>query len=311
MPTRRKPSKRKTATRRQCGTLAVHFGLLEQDPNFRQRQMDIEHATARLMATGVFRRVGLITIPVVVHVVFNIQAENISTGQIRSQMRVLNKDFRAKNTDKNKVPAVWQGLVADANIKFILARKDPRGKTTTGITRTHTNRTSFSYQDDTVKSVATGGVDPWPTDKYLNIWVCKLAGGILGYAQFPGGPAETDGVVIRNTEFGTEGTVAAPYNLGRTTTHEIGHWLNLGHIWGDSRIANCRDSDLVDDTPNQEAPNYGKPTFPHVSCENGPNGDMFMNYMDYVDDNSMQMFTAQQVLRMQAVLDGPRSTIGR
>ena len=297
-----------TPTRRQCGSMEAHFRLLEVDPNFRRRLIDLEGLTARRMVTGQVRRAAApTTIPVVVHVLYNSQVENISAAQVRSQIRVLNRDFAAKNADKSKVPEAWRGLVTDAGIQFALARKDPSGKNTSGITRTKTSRTSFAT-DDSVKSAASGGVDPWPTDRYLNIWVCTLGGGLLGYAQFPGGPHETDGVVCLNTAFGTTGTAAAPFNLGRTTTHEVGHWLNLRHIWGDTE--DCSGSDLVADTPNAEGPNYGKPAFPQISCNNGPNGDMFMNYMDYVDDDSMFMFTAQQVVRMNAVLDGPRSSIG-
>jgi hypothetical protein len=297
-----------TPTRRQCGSMEAHFRLLEVDPNFRRRLIDLEGLTARRMVTGQVRRAAApTTIPVVVHVLYNSQVENISAGQARSQIRVLNRDFAAKNPDRSKVPEAWRGLVTDAGIQFALARKDPSGKNTSGITRTKTSRTSFAT-DDSVKSAASGGVDPWPTDRYLNIWVCTLGGGLLGYAQFPGGPHETDGVVCLNTAFGTTGTAAPPFNLGRTTTHEVGHWLNLRHIWGDTE--DCSGSDLVADTPNAEGPNYGKPAFPQISCNNGPNGDMFMNYMDYVDDDSMFMFTAQQVVRMNAVLDGPRSSIG-
>src|SRR5439155_1096778 len=179
---------------------------------------------------------------------------------------------------------------------------------TNGITRTATARTSFS-DDDGVKSAATGGAAAWPSDRYLNIWVCPLGGGLLGYAQFPGGPAATDGVVILHSAFGTSGTAAAPFNLGRSATHEVGHWLNLRHIWGDDGNG-CNGSDFVDDTPNQAGPNYGTPVFPHVTCNNGPNGDAFMNYMDYVDDAAMFMFTAGQVARMQACLDGDRRSIG-
>jgi hypothetical protein len=220
---------------------------------------------------------------------------------------VLNKDYRATNSDKSKVPSVWTGLVSDVRVQFALATKDPQGKATTGITRTKTTRTSFGT-GDTVKSKSTGGENAWPSKKYLNIWVCTLSGGLLGYAQFPGGPSKTDGIVILNTAFGTKGTAKAPFNLGRSATHEIGHWLNLRHIWGDTE--DCSGSDFVSDTPNAQGPNYGKPKFPHVSCSNGPNGDMFMNYMDYVDDDSMVMFTSQQVVRMQATLDGPRNSIG-
>ena len=193
-----------------------------------------------------------------------------------------------------------------SGIRFKLATKDPAGRPTSGVTRTKTTRESFS-DDDSVKSTRAGGADPWPRDKYLNLWVCALAGGLLGYAQFPGGPAATDGVVILNTAFGTRGTVRKPFNLGRTATHEVGHWLNLRHIWGDTE--DCSGSDFVADTPNAAGPNYGKPKFPHISCSNGPNGDMFMNYMDYVDDDAMFLFTTQQVSRMNAALDGARGSL--
>jgi hypothetical protein len=295
-----------TPLRRQCGAMAAHFRLLEQDDNFRTRQASLERSTIqRMTAAAAAAKPGITTIPVVVHVVYNSAAENISLAQIRSQISVLNRDFRATNTDKSKVPAPFKGLVADTRIKFALAKKDPQGKPTNGITRTKTTRTSFGT-NDSVKSSAAGGHDAWPTNKYLNIWVCQLTGGLLGYAQFPGGPPATDGVVITHTAFGTNGTAAAPFNLGRTTTHEVGHWLNLRHIWGDTE--DCSGTDFVADTPNAAGPNFGTPNFPRVSCSNGPNGDMFMNYMDYVDDVAMFMFTTQQVARMQATLDNERNT---
>jgi hypothetical protein len=249
-----------------------------------------------------------ITIPVVVHVVYNDDSENISDGQIQSQITGLNQDYGAENADKANVPEVWEALVTDTNIRFVLASEDPAGNSTPGITRTQTNRTGFGI-NDTVKSADTGGADPWPTDRYLNMWACTLDGGLLGYAQFPGGPPETDGVVILNTAFGTTGTAAAPFDLGRTATHEVGHFFNLYHIWGLSD--DCTGGDRVSDTPNAEGPNYGEPNFPQISCNNGPYGDMYMNYMDYVDDRAMCMFTAQQVARMMATLDGPRSGLGQ
>ena len=303
--------RQKTVKRRTCGTMAVHHRLLELDPNFRARQMQLENETAMRMALGLKAMRAAATpliIPVVVQVVYKTAAENISVAQIKSQIDVLNRDYRAKNTDKSKVPPVWKGLVSDVSVQFALATKDPNGKPTTGITRTKTTKASFGT-DDSVKSSATGGVNAWPTDKYLNIWVCTLANGILGYAQFPGGPKKTDGVVILNTAFGTKGTASAPFNLGRSATHEVGHWLNLRHIWGDTE--DCSGSDFVADTPNAAGPNFGKPKFPHVTCSNGPNGDMFVNYMDYVDDDTMFMFTTQQVVRMQAALNGPRKKIGK
>ena len=137
----------------------------------------------------------------------------------------------------------------------------------------------------------------WDATKYLNLWACSLSGGVLGYAQFPGGSTATDGVVILNSAFGN--TATGPYNKGRTATHEVGHWLNLRHIWGDDGGA-CTGSDLVSDTPNQGAENYGCPLATKASCSNG--GDMFMNYMDYTDDACMFMFSAGQKARMQATV---------
>jgi hypothetical protein len=290
--------------------MEAHERLSELYSSFRTNQNRIESFTARSITSGLAARVArqLITVPVVVHVVSKETEENISEAQIKSQIAVLNKDFRATNTDATNTPSVWSGLVADAKIQFALATKDPKGKTTTGITRTATTRTSFGA-DDSVKTKAGGGAPAWPAGRYLNLWVCNLGGGLLGYAQFPGGPAKTDGVVILHSAFGTSGTAASPFNLGRTATHEIGHWLNLRHIWGDEN--DCSGTDHVSDTPNAQLPNYGSPTFPHLSCDNGPNGDLFMNYMDYVDDAAMVMFTPGQTTRMNAALAGPRSKIGR
>lgn len=295
--------------RRTCGTMQVHELLLRTDPNYyRARIASENHHREFALGQRMFARIGITRISVVVHVVYNTEAQNISDEQIASQMTVLNQDFRLANTDAQSIPASFKPLAADARIEFSLADVDPAGNKTTGITRTRTSQAAFSDDDDGVKFAAKGGVDAWPADRYLNIWVCELSGNLLGYAQFPGGPAETDGVVILHSAFGTVGTSSAPFNLGRTTTHEIGHWLNLRHIWGDDGDG-CNGTDFVDDTPNQAGANTGAPTFPRVSCNNHPHGDMFMNYMDYVDDAAMFMFTSGQVVRMQACLDGDRSTI--
>jgi hypothetical protein len=171
---------------------------------------------------------------------------------------------------------------------------------------------SFTTFRDDVKSSATGGADPWPSDDYLNMWVCadlrdQIGRTILGYAQFPGGPPSTDGVVVINSCFGTNGTTTPPFDLGRTATHEIGHWLDLRHIWGDDNGA-CSGSDMVADTPNQSGNTLGMPPFPQISCNNGPDGNMFMNYMDYTDDAGMFMFTAGQSRRMDSCLEGARAS---
>ena len=154
-----------------------------------------------------------------------------------------------------------------------------------------------------MKRTANGGDDAWNSTQYLNLWSCNMSGGILGYAQFPGGTASTDGVVILYSAFGRTGTVSAPYNKGRTATHEVGHWLNLRHIWGD---ANCG-SDLVNDTPTHNTANYGCPTYPHLSTCTGTPTEMTMNYMDYTDDACMYMFTTGQSTRMTAAINTSRS----
>jgi Pregnancy-associated plasma protein-A len=298
--------------KRTCATAEVHHRLLQTIPAYAENRRAIERHT---MSWGLMRKsmpapIKIITIPVVVHVLYSTPEQNISDAQVNSQLVVLNDDYRKRNADIGLIPAPFQPLAADLHIEFKLACRDPKGDKTDGITRTKTNVTSFS-SDDRVKSNSTGGIDAWPSDKYLNLWVCQLGGGLLGYAQFPGGPPTTDGVVITHTGFGTLGTAAAPFNKGRTGTHEIGHWFDLYHIWGDdsSLSDSCSGSDNVVDTPNQETMNFGCPTFPHITCDNGPNGDMFMNYMDYTDDACMYMFTKGQEVRTEATLNGPRIAI--
>jgi pregnancy-associated plasma protein-A len=298
----------RTPRRRNCAHMAVHELLVETDPGYRGRRLAVEAETRKSIASGQAMRVArkLLTLQVVVHVVHRTDAENISDAQVQSQIAALNRDYALKNSDKSKVPAPFKSLVGNPNIQFKLAKRDPSGKATNGITRTATTVAGFGA-DNSVKRKKTGGKDPWDTARYLNLWACTLGDGLLGYAQFPGGPGKTDGVVILSTAFGTQGTAAAPFNKGRTATHEVGHFLNLRHIWGDRN--DCTGNDFVVDTPPAESPNFGKPKFPHTTCHNGPTGDMFMNYMDYVDDAAMVMFTEGQVARMNATLAGPRKKL--
>ena len=280
-----------------CASHGYNEALMAADPIFRANQASIEEFTTRFVSLNPnLQTRAVVTIPVVVHVVYKTTAENISDAQIQSQIDILNADFRKLNADVTKVPAAFQSLVADCEVQFCLAKTTPTGAATTGINRFKTSKNSFSTNDG-VKKTSGGGVAPWNTTQYLNLWACTLSGGVLGYAQFPGGSTATDGVVILNTAFGN--TATGPYNKGRTATHEVGHWLNLRHIWGDDGGV-CTGSDLVADTPNQGAENYGCPAATKASCSNG--GDMFMNYMDYTDDACMYMFSAGQKARMQATL---------
>ncbi len=247
----------------------------------------------------------VVTIPVVVHVVYNNSAQNISDAQVLSQIDVLNEDFRKLNSDFNSgCPVPFQPLAADCQIEFCMAQRDPNGNPTNGIVRKSTSVSSFSYTSDNVKFDATGGSDQWDPSKYFNIWVCKLSGGVLGYGEFPGSSfTNTYGCVLDYQTVGRppHNPNPGPYNLGRTGTHEVGHCFNLRHIWGDAYCGN----DLVSDTPVQQSSNGGCPSFPKTSpCSgNGSNGDMFMNYMDYVNDNCMVMFSQGQSTRMNAVLN--------
>ena len=296
-PAQKAKAKEGALLRRNCGTMAVHMMLLEKYPSFRAHQFQLEQDTAlrRAKAFNV-KKLKLSTVRVVVNVVYRTPDENITLGQIRSQISALNRDFGATNPDKTKTPAPWKGLVTDSRIRFTLFK----------VQRKQTTKASFG-QDDGVKKASAGGLPPLSPEKYLNLWSCPLGGGLLGYAQFPGGPAVTDGVVINYRAFGTQGTAKAPFDKGRTATHEIGHFFNLRHIWGDTE--DCSGSDFVADTPNCAGPNFGKPGFPQVTCNNGPNGDMYVNYMDYTDDASMFMFTTQQVMRMRSALEGPRKSL--
>ncbi len=248
----------------------------------------------------------LFRIKVVVHVLYHDPSQRISTSQVRSQIQVLNRDFRLKNSNRRTIPRPWRSLAADAGVEFELASIDPAGQPTQGITFTQTTRDSFGT-GDSIKNPKSGGVEPWDTRRYLNLWVAPLTGGLLGYAQFPGGPESTDGVVISYTAFGLRGTTVEPFHRGRTATHEVGHFLNLFHLWGD--MPDCSGTDLCCDTPTQQLPNYGKPSFPRITCENGPHGDMFMNYMDYSDDEVMCFFTEAQAARIVATLTGPRASL--
>ncbi|MBO2010358.1 M43 family zinc metalloprotease [Hymenobacter negativus] len=301
-------------TRRACGTMEVLSAQLAADPAQAQRMAAIEAHTQRMLANPGLQRTtaGTIIIPVVVHVLYSTAAQNISDAQVQSQIAVLNEDYRKLNADAGNTPSIYAGLAADVNVQFVLAKRDPSGAATIGIIHKATKTTSWRT-DDAVKKSKRGGDDPWDATKYLNLWACNLGQGLLGYAQFPGGPTATDGVVILYSAFGSRakyaaGTYTTTYDLGRTATHEVGHWLNLRHIWGDDNGA-CTGSDLVADTPNQGAENYGCPAFPHVSCSNS--GDMSMNYMDYTDDRCMYMFSAGQSTRMNAVFaaGGPRAAI--
>ena len=281
---------------RNCATMDVLEQQLQEHPEMRQNMQRLEEFTQEYIQNGIQGRT-VVTIPVVVHVLYNTSAENISDAQIMSQLTVLNDDFRRLNSDAD---GTWP-QASDSEVEFCLATVDPNGSGTTGIRRIPTSVGVFGL-DDSMKFSSSGGADAWPAGDYLNLWVCDITSGYLGYAQFPGGPANTDGVVIDYQYFGTTGTATAPFDLGRTATHEVGHWLNLRHIWGDG---GCGADDFVADTPGSNTPNYGCPN----RAKHCGSDDMYQNYMDYTDDDCMNLFTAGQAARMQAALAGPRSSL--
>ena len=291
-------------TKRSCGSMEVLAEQMKADPTLEARLNAYEAAVQdniKKMEAGTsnFRLVnGVIEIPVVVNVLYRTAAENVSQAQIQSQIDVLNEDYNATNADFSLVPATFSGVKANVGIRFVLDQ----------VIRKSTTKTSWKT-DDAMKKSTKGGINPTSPTTKLNLWVCTLSGGILGYAQFPGGASATDGVVILNTGFGRTGTAAAPYNKGRTATHEVGHWLNLRHIWGD---ATCG-SDLVNDTPLHNTANYGCPAAGHKSTCTGTPIEMTMNYMDYTDDACMYMFSAGQKARILATFatGGPRATFAQ
>lgn len=284
---------------RNCSTMDVLEEEIIQDPE-RPDKLNIQENHYQQMLRNphlVWGERNVITIPVVVHVLYRTAEENISDAQILSQINVLNADFSATNSDRLFVPASFRSAAGNPSIQFVLAKQTPQRVSTNGITRKFTSRTSWGKTND-IKSASLGGVDPWNSSNYLNIWICNIGNGLLGYAQFPGGNPYTDGIVIDFKAFGVTGSVRAPYDKGRTATHEVAHWLNLRHIWGDQYCG----SDLVSDTPVHNAANYGCPTSPHMSACSPLQEEMTMNFMDYTDDQCMYMFTAGQGLRMRSVL---------
>ena len=295
----------------------------EWDQWFNQKVKEFEDQKA----TGKIQ-VAPIVIPVIVHIIHGGQAvgtfPNISQAQVASQITSLNNDFAGIGLNVGNLAGTAFSAVGavDTDVSFCLAEKDPSGNSLAepGIDRRNyvtegwtnpasptTNGAFFTLMDGTIKPNSI-----WNPAQYLNIWVSNINNsvGILGYAYFPGGSgltgipggsignASTDGIWVWGRSFGSIGSVLAPYNKGRTLVHEAGHYFGLRHIWGDGTCA----TDYCNDTPTQQTANFGCTNYPHVTCSNGPNGDMFMNFMDYGDDNCIYMFTPNQNTRIQTAL---------
>ena len=254
----------------------------------------------------------VIRIPVVVHIIYLRDEENISDENVYSQIAALNRDYRHKNADSTKTPDDWKNIAADIGFEFCLATKDPAGNPTTGITRTKTNRLFIGGGFDGFKHYSTGGIDGWNPQKYLNIWVGNIGTDLFGYAYYPTQLLSTpanDGVVVNYKSFGIASENFSTTNFGRTVVHEIGHWFNLIHTFGNGDGAYCS-TDFVDDTPPEHVAAYKCSTFPKFDdCTFIGNGTMFMNYMDYGNDSCINLFTKGQKERMLAALSLYRSAI--
>lgn len=300
-----------------CGTQFVLDEAVRKNPKIKQRmQVNRELINQRmntlLQQQRILQTQATITIPVVVHVILS-NPSLVTDAQIQSQIDVLNADFGGKNADSIRIPAAFKSRFGKGNLQFCLARRDPSGEGTNGIVRVASSTVSIPGEGDPVKYTCQGGSDAWNPNKYLNIWVCQMDGGFLGYAyqaslDLSFVPLNERGFVNNYLHFGRGGTAQAPYNLGRTATHEIGHFFDLDHIWGPNNCdgaQSCGDDDGVADTPPQLDCNFGAPAADSIItdiCTPTAPGVMWMNYMDYVDDRAMVMYTPQQHAKMEASL---------
>ena len=283
------------SAQRDCRSFEYQQQLIQKDPGLQASQNAIQNFTLLQESRTSSNAIGkTIIIPVVVHVLYHYPAENISDSLVRSQMRILNRDFRKLNPDTVKIPEAFKALAADCGIEFQLATVDPKGQATSGIVHKYTPIIKWTL-DDKIKLSSEMGDDGWDPKSYLNIWVGSLDQ-FLGYSSVPGDPSDKDGLVLSIAALG-----------GRTAVHEIGHWLSLRHLWGD---ADCGD-DGVADTPKQTTYTNGCPSGVRISCNNAPYGDMYMDYMDFTNDACLVMFTKGQKQKMRALFEpgGARSSI--
>lgn len=312
---------------KRCGTMEVYQSHAENNPGLNEWKEKLETAASQWLKTNNVQKGGpaLITIPVVFHVIYNVDSlqQNIHDSLIQSQLDVLNEDFRRLNSDTDDVRTIFDSLAADIGIEFCLATTDPNGNSTSGILRVPTNVKAFEFlnnQQDDMKFSSKGGDDAWPRDSFLNIWTCYMtifnSPGVLGYSHFPWDTsAATDGVVLLYNVVGRNSKVfeMAP-GEGETATHEVGHWLGLFHTWGnESFFPGCDSSDYVDDTPNQNSQsnfdcnktiNSCPNELPYWNSQNPP--DLVEDYMDYSNDSCMCLFTKGQKDRMLSFLNTSR-----
>ncbi len=243
-------------------------------------------------------------LPIVIHVVWADMEENIPTEIILKQIDRLNLDFNNPRTSRESVPVEFRALIANPAIQFCLTRKDPNGNPHSGIIRRQTNVKNIGSTKDAFGKYlihSSNGSPAWNPSRYINVWIGKMEN-IFGRSTIGGTsyPAEEDGIVIDPSQFGLDFSRDL---LGRTLVHEIGHYLGLQHLWG-SRSGECTEDDGINDTPLQDAPYFDCPKYPQRSCGTS---NMFMNFMDFVDDLCMDLFTRGQVDRMHNILATHRS----
>ena len=302
-----------TLAQRTCGTpLAITQAMTKYPKRYEMYRRSLQSVPSSTGLKSYARGQAVAVIPVVVHIVLT-DPTSVTDAQVQSQINALNTDYDADNPDSIKIPEVWKSLFGDMQIQFCLAERTPDGHPTGGIDRVKTTHTSFSENDaaSTVKHVSSGGADAWDPTQYLNIWVCNLRDNTLGIGTPPGlYPANEDGIVVQYNAFGTVGDLLPAFDKGRTCTHEIGHYFNLLHPWGDGD-GSCSPGDGVDDTPPESAPAYDCPEFPDLQdpCSPDAPGIMFMNFMGYANDSCMEMFTLGQVARARDALLGPHASL--
>lgn len=308
-----------SAQDQRCYTDELAAQMSAQYPEMERWSEDLEAQYREYIANGgASQRGGIRTIPCVVHVIQASPSIVITDARIQSQLDVLNEDFRMMNADANQIPSEFTSVAADSEIEFCLASIDPNGCPTTGINRIVSPANAAHVSSD---AAALKGLIQWDPYKYLNIWVPEqIVDAILGYATFPTSlnfnPGQ-DGVVCNGENFGRgNGIPVSVYNLGRTATHEVGHWLGLAHTFSGGCTGMTQSScefsgDNVCDTPPTASANYGCPNTQNTCAETYPSdlNDMTMNYMDYVDDRCMYMYTQGQKDRMWFYLDNIRSQI--
>ena len=273
---------------------------LAQVDVFTSVRTNSQGSTQRLMGAP-----ETITIPVVFHVIYHTKEENVDKANLDRLITVLNRDFNKRNSDTSNIPSVFKPYAASMGFEFKLATMDPQGRGTTGVIKRYTP-VLYWMSDDKMKFSESYGDDAWDSKSYLNIWICNMKD-VMGYSTFPGMDPLKDGVVLSTKDiFNTHGATPGINDL-RTIVHEVGHWVNLYHIWGESY---CGD-DKVDDTPKQGSYTPGCPSGTRVTCSNGPTGDMYMNFMDFTDDVCMNMFTIGQRKRARTIFEagGPRNSI--